>query len=122
VGAAAQGRRSLRGVLHVRQTVKRDVASRDADRATVDMYGREVGPPKNGKARTISLPRWLRDMLAEHLTQPAPGAGPEHKVFHTASGTAAYHTVRAARVRSGRCQLRSKGCGSTTCGTRARRC
>ncbi len=37
-------------------------------------------------------------MLAEHLTQPAPGAGPEHTVFHTASGTAVYHTVFVRRV------------------------
>lgn len=35
----------LRGVLHVRQTVKRDVASRDADRATVTRTGaRSAGP------------------------------------------------------------------------------
>ena len=70
-------------MLHVRQVVKRDVASRGADRATVDRYGREVGRPRNGKARTISLPRWLRDMLAEHLTPPAPGASPgAHGVPH----------------------------------------
>ena len=37
-------------------------------------------------------------MLAEHLTQPAPGGGPEHMVFHTASGTAVYHTVFVRRV------------------------
>ena len=32
-------------------------------------------------------------MLAEHLTPPAPGASPEHTVFHTASGKAVYPTV-----------------------------
>jgi len=61
---------------------------------------------------TISLPRWLHDMLAEHLTPAAPGAGPEHTVFHTASGKAVYHTVfmRACSVRPRRrCRLRSKG-------------
>jgi hypothetical protein len=69
------------------------VASRDADRATVDTCGREVGRPKSGKARMIGLARWLRDMLAEQLTRPAPGAGPEHTAFHAASGKAVYRTV-----------------------------
>lgn len=82
----------LRGVLHVRQTVKRDVASKDADPATVDSYGREVGPPKNGRARTITLPKHLRDMLAEHLTESSPGgAGPEAMVFHWHDGAAVRH-------------------------------
>ena len=86
----------LRGVLHVRHTVKQDAASPTADPATVDLYGREVGPPKNGKARTIILPPGLRTMLAEHLTLavPAPGGnGPDHAVFHTEAGRAVNHTV-----------------------------
>jgi hypothetical protein len=51
-------------------------------------------------------------VLAEHLTQPAPGAGPEHTVFHTASGKAVYHTVfmrRAFGPAEAACRLRSKG-------------
>ncbi len=64
----------LRGVIHLRQTVKRDTAAPDAPKATVDGYGREVGPPKNGKPRTITLGKATRDMLAEHLTQPVPAA------------------------------------------------
>jgi len=81
----------LRGKLHVRQTVKRDTPTPGAP---TDGYGREVGPPKNGKQRTISLPKHLRDMLQEHLTSPSPGGiGPDAMVFHTPSGTAVRHTA-----------------------------
>lgn len=84
----------LRGVIHVRQTVKRQVARPDADPKTVDRYGREVGPPKNGRPRTISLPRHLRDMLTAHLTAPTlGGTGPDAAVFHTPTGKAVHHTV-----------------------------
>lgn len=83
----------LRGVLHVRQTVKRHYAAEDADPATVDSYGREVGPPKNGKARTISLPKHLRDMLADHLTLPGGNTGPEGMVFHDEKGRAVHHVL-----------------------------
>jgi integrase len=83
----------LRGVLHVRQTVKRGTAKAGADPSTIDQHGREVGPPKNGKQRTISLPKHLRDMLGEQMTQPTPGdTGPEGMVFHTATGKAVRHT------------------------------
>lgn len=84
----------LRGVLHVRQTVKRDTAAADADPRTVDRYDREVGPPKNGRPRTISLPKHLRDMLAAHLTEPTKGhTGPDGMVFHTPGGRAVRHTL-----------------------------
>jgi integrase len=59
----------------------------------VDTYGRGVGRPKNGKARTISLPRWLRDRLAEQFTQPAPGRRPgAHGVSH-GQRQGGYHLV-----------------------------
>jgi hypothetical protein len=47
----------LRGVLHVRQTVKPDVASRDTGRDTVDLYGREVGSPKKAVYDTVVVRR-----------------------------------------------------------------
>lgn len=44
-------------MVHVSQTVKPDVASRGAGRATVDMYGREVGPPKKAVYDTVVVRR-----------------------------------------------------------------
>jgi integrase len=64
----------LRGALHVRQVVKRDTAAPDAPASTVDAYGREVGPPKNGRPRTITLGKQTRDMLNEHLLSPSPAS------------------------------------------------
>ncbi len=84
----------LRGVIHIEQTVKRDTAAPGADPKTVDMYGREVGPPKNGKPRTITIGKATREMLNAHLTTPAPGgAGPDAAVFHTPEGRAVRHGV-----------------------------
>jgi integrase len=84
----------LRGVLHVRQTVKRDTAALNADPKTVDAYGREVGSPKNGRPRTITLPASLKAMLTDHLMTPDPGGtGPDAMVFHTPGGKAVRHTL-----------------------------
>jgi hypothetical protein len=89
----------LRGVIHIRQTVKRDTAAPDAPPETVDMYGREVGPPKNGKPRTISVGKLTGEMLASHLTTPGPGGvGPEAAVFHTKEGCAVRHGVFMGKV------------------------
>ncbi|HEX4436678.1 MAG TPA: tyrosine-type recombinase/integrase [Solirubrobacteraceae bacterium] len=89
----------LRGVIHLRQSVKRDTAAEDAPKKTVDAYGREVGPPKSGKARNITLGQATKDMLAEHLTKPVPGgAGPDAAVFLTPTGKAIRHTVFMRRV------------------------
>jgi integrase len=82
----------LRGVIHVRQAVKRDTAAPDADPKTVDMYGREVGPPKNGKPRTITLGKATREMLGKHMVSPTKGhTGPDGAVFHTKEGRAVRH-------------------------------
>lgn len=84
---------------------------------------REVGPPKNGKTRTISPPRSLRDMLTEHLGQPDPQAGARGVPRPAATRSSTRRSCGACSVRPRRrCQLRSKGRGSTTCGARARRC
>jgi integrase len=85
----------LRGVIQVRQTVKRDTADPAAPPATVDQYGREVGPPKSGKARTITLGQATKKMLNDHLTAPAPGgtsqATADSLVFLTPGGRAVRH-------------------------------
>jgi integrase len=84
----------LRGVIHIRQTVKRDTAAEDAPPDAIDIYGREVGPPKNGKPRTIAIGKATRRMLSTHLTTPAPGGtGPDAAVFHTETGCAVRHGV-----------------------------
>jgi integrase len=80
----------LRGKLHIRQTVKRDQATASTPPHARDPFGREVGPPKNGRPRTISLPRHLRDALTEHLATEPPvtpgGTGPDALVFGTKPG------------------------------------
>jgi integrase len=89
----------LRGVIHIEQTVKRDTAAEDAPPETVDLYGREVGPPKNGKPRTITLGKATRKMLSDHFTTPVPGGtGPEAAVFHTTEGHAVRHGLFMRKV------------------------
>lgn len=70
----------LRNVLHVRQALK-------------DINGRlEFGPTKTHAQRTVSLPGFLREMLALHLT-PAPGgtASPDDLVFAGKDGRPIRH-------------------------------
>ena len=89
----------LRGVLHVRQTVKRDTAAPDAPPDTVDRYGREVGPPKNGRPRTITLGKATGDLLTAHLLAPAAGGtGPDALVFQTPGGRAVRHVLFIRKV------------------------
>jgi integrase len=83
-----------RGVLHVRHTVKAERATATTPPHARDAYGREVGPPKNGKPRSISLPKHLRAMLAEHLlAQPTTpgGASPTALVFRNQHGGPVRH-------------------------------
>lgn len=64
----------LRGVIHVRRALK-------------DVNGHlALGPTKTHATRTIALPTFLRNMLAEHLTAPAADAGPEPPVFTMKGG------------------------------------
>lgn len=88
----------LRGVLHIRTAVKRDTARPDAPPDTVDMYGREIGPPKNGRPRTIAIGKATCKMLEKRLMRPVPpgtpgGTGPETLVFLTETGCAVRHGV-----------------------------
>jgi integrase len=70
----------LRGVLHVRRALK-------------DVNGNlEFGPTKSHNTRTVSLPRFLRDMLEEHLAS-RPGGTPEELVFPSRTGKPLRHNL-----------------------------
>jgi integrase len=54
----------------------------------VDRCAAEWTTPKNGKARTVDLPKFLREELARHWERYTEGGtGPEGVVFTGASGT-----------------------------------
>ena len=86
----------LRGVVHVRRA-RKDVSSRDL--AAGDK-GLLFGPTKTGANRTISLPKFLREMLTDYLGQPLPGGtgGPEDLVFPSSNGLPMRHTAWYRRV------------------------
>lgn len=76
----------LRGVVHVRQALK-----------AVDPP--VFGGPKTGKARTVTLPKFLRQRLDEHLSGPIPGgAGADALVFTSPEGGVLRHGLFMARV------------------------
>lgn len=69
----------LRGVVQIRRSVK-------------DVRGTLIeGDTKTHERRTVSLPRFLNAMLAEHLAQPLSGAGPDAYVFLSATGQPLRH-------------------------------
>jgi integrase len=69
----------LRGVVQIRRSVK-------------DVHGRLIeGDTKTHERRTISLPRFLNAMLAEHLAKPLGGAGPDAFVFVSSTGRQLRH-------------------------------
>jgi integrase len=76
----------LRGVIHVRQALK------------------AIDPPvfggtKTGKTRTVTLPRFLRAMFAEHLARPLPGGkNADALVFTTQEGTIYRHGLFVRRI------------------------
>ncbi len=88
----------LRGVLHVRQALKAlDAKLPDGTRGPV------FGAPKNGKPRTVTLPKFLRAMLTEHLAlSPAKGgpggAGADALVFTSPEGGVHRHGLFMRRV------------------------
>jgi integrase len=59
----------LRGVVQVRQALK-SVDGQDGSKGPV------FGPPKNGKPRTVTLPRFLKNMLTDHLALSSAKGGP----------------------------------------------
>ncbi len=88
----------LRGVVQVRQSLKAlDVKRPDGTRAPV------FGPPKNGKPRTVTLPKFLRAMLTDHLAlTPAKGgpggAGADALVFTAPEGGVHRHGLFMRRA------------------------
>jgi integrase len=67
----------LRGVLHVRQALK-SVDGQDGSGGPI------FGGTKNGKTRTVTLPKFLRAMLTEHLARPLPGGQSADALIFTA--------------------------------------
>jgi integrase len=78
----------LRGRLYVEEALK------DLSGARLPEEERHLtfGPTKTHARRSISLPRFLRDMLAEHMAVPSPGGnGPDDLVFTMPSGSPVRH-------------------------------
>jgi integrase len=84
----------LRGVVQVRLPLKAlDVERPDGTTGPV------FGTPKNGKPRTVTLPKFLRAMLADHLAGPIPGgAGADALVFTSPEGGVHRHGLFMRRV------------------------
>jgi integrase len=72
----------LRGVIHVRRALK-DVGGNLA-----------FGETKNHTARTVAMPKFLREMLAEHLASPGP---PDALVFPSKTGKPLRHGLFTRR-------------------------
>lgn len=78
----------LRGRLYVEEALK------DLTGVRLPAAERELtfGPTKTHARRAVSLPKFLREMLAEHLASPSPGGtGPNDLVFTMPSGTPIRH-------------------------------
>ncbi len=88
----------LRGVVQVRQALKAlDIKRPDGTRGPV------FGPPKSGKPRTVTLPKFLRALLTDHLAlTPAKGgpsgAGADALVFTAPEGGVHRHGLFMRRV------------------------
>jgi integrase len=76
----------LRGVVHVRKALKQ-------------LDPPVFGPPKNGKTRTVTLPKFLRAMLNDHVSGPHPGGpGADALVFTSPEGGILRHRLFMRRV------------------------
>jgi integrase len=81
----------LRGVVHVRQALKA-VDGQDGS-------GPVFGGTKTGKTRTVTLPKFLRQMLTDHLAGPIPGGGgADALVFTSPEGGIMRHSLFMQRV------------------------
>ncbi|HEY1688803.1 MAG TPA: tyrosine-type recombinase/integrase [Solirubrobacteraceae bacterium] len=81
---------AVRGVVHVRQALK---ALDGPDGSGGDPV---FGSTKTGKTRTVTLPRFLRTMLAEHLI--SSGATPDTLIFTAPEGGVLRHGLFYRRV------------------------
>jgi integrase len=85
----------LRGVIHVRRALK-EVHGVDAGEGE---RGLIFGPTKTHEQRTVSLPKFLRDMLSDHLAQPLPGGNDaEALVFASPTGRPLRHNLWYRRI------------------------
>jgi integrase len=75
----------LRGVVQVRQALKQ-------------LDPPVFGPPKNGKTRTVTLPKFLRAMLNDHLTANHLSQGADALVFTSPEGGILRHGLFMRRV------------------------
>ncbi|HEX4187244.1 MAG TPA: site-specific integrase [Solirubrobacteraceae bacterium] len=82
----------LRGTIHVHRALK----SVDGP---ADNRGPVFGGPKTGKTRTVTLPRFLKAMLKDHLARPLPGGnGPDALIFCNPMGGIWRHGLFMRRV------------------------
>lgn len=81
--------------------------------------GLHVGPTKTGKRRTITIPRFLAQMLGEHIGRYPSANG---WVFTSPEGGPVHHHNFRHGSSNRRSKERNSRCGSTTFATRARRC
>jgi len=87
----------LRGTLHVRQALK-DIST-TSEHVADHEKGLVFGDTKTHAERIVSLPQFLRDFVAEHLSQPAPGGnGPDDLLFTTPTGKPIRHGLFYRRV------------------------
>jgi integrase len=92
---------ALRGELLVDEAIK-EVTTKSAKsvpaarRLTPSLI---IGPTKTYAKRRISVPPFLRELLADHLARPLPGgSGPEAFVFTTPDGYPVRHNLFYKRV------------------------
>jgi integrase len=76
----------LRGRIFVTRALK-DIHGRHTADWSDDQRGLLFGPTKNHASRTVTIPKFLRDVLTEHLSSPLPGgSGPQALVFPDQNG------------------------------------
>lgn len=92
---------ALRGELSVGEAIKEVTTAAavkvpEGQRLTDSLI---TGPTKTYAKRRISVPAFLRDLLAEHLARPLPGGdSPESFIFTTPAGDAVRHNLFYKRV------------------------
>lgn len=87
----------LRGTLHVRQALK-DIST-TSEHVADHEKGLVFGDTKTHAERIVSLPQFLRDFVAEHLSRPSPGGnGPDDLLFTTPTGKPIRHGLFYRRV------------------------
>lgn len=86
----------LHGVLYVRGALKEINSSAESMKAD---KGLVFGPTKTHAERKLTLPPFLRTMLADYLTESCPGGnGPDDLLFTTATGKPVRHNLFYKRV------------------------